>query len=163
VDCLRDSDKRAYEIKLRVTIAASGQGRWGEELQFPEDARTSGYTPVLIVLDPTTNPKLKELSAAFQAQKGEVYIGAAAWKHLEDKAGPTMANFLERYVHIPIQSLVNEAPERLPDLLLRITDDNVEITVGNDEKLTIKRNPNRALASQGDALPGDADDDLPAL
>ncbi|KKZ11424.1 MAG: hypothetical protein TQ37_07195 [Candidatus Synechococcus spongiarum 15L] len=37
VDCL--CDNRAYEIKIRMTIAASGQGRWGEELDFPEDCR----------------------------------------------------------------------------------------------------------------------------
>ena len=28
---------KAYEFKLRVTIAASGQGRWKEELDFPSD------------------------------------------------------------------------------------------------------------------------------
>lgn len=31
VDCLRGND--AYELKLRVTIAASGQGRWDAELE----------------------------------------------------------------------------------------------------------------------------------
>ena len=35
VDCLRE--KRAYEITLRMTVAAAGQGRWGEELDFPKD------------------------------------------------------------------------------------------------------------------------------
>ena len=35
MDCL--CNDRAYEIKIRMTIAASGQGRWGEELEFPED------------------------------------------------------------------------------------------------------------------------------
>ena len=38
VDCIREIDKRAYEIKLRVTIAASGQGRWREESIFPRIA-----------------------------------------------------------------------------------------------------------------------------
>jgi hypothetical protein len=38
VDCLREEIKAAYEIKVRVTIAASGQGRWGEELSFPVEA-----------------------------------------------------------------------------------------------------------------------------
>ncbi|WP_322493724.1 hypothetical protein [Chloroflexus sp.] len=54
VDCIRD--KFAYEIKMRVTIAASGQGRWQAENDFPVDCRMSGYVPVLIVFDPTPNP-----------------------------------------------------------------------------------------------------------
>ncbi len=64
VDCIRDD--RAYEFKIRVTIAASGQGRWQEELDFPADCRTSGFTPVLICLDSTPNPKLDALMAAFR-------------------------------------------------------------------------------------------------
>ena len=59
VDCIRDN--RAYEFKLRVTIAASGQERWREELEFPQDCRNSGYVPVLLVLDSTPNPKLGKL------------------------------------------------------------------------------------------------------
>ena len=160
VDCLRASDKRAYEIKLRVTIAASGQGRWREELQFPEDVRTSGYTPVLIVLDPTSNDKLKELEGAFRAQKGEAYVGSAAWKHLAEKAGATMATFLEIYVHSPIQALLDKAPEKLPDLLLHVTDGYIEVTIGGSEKLTIKRSPKPELASDEDEIPNDIDDHL---
>ena len=91
VDCIREEDKRAYELKLRVTIAASGQGRWEEELQFPVDAKCSGYIPVLVVLDPTPNEKLEALKKAFQREGGEVYIGKAAWDHLEQQAGSTMA------------------------------------------------------------------------
>ena len=70
VDCIRGN--RAYEFKIRVTIAASGQGRWSEELEFPIDCRGSGYLPVLVVLDPTTNPKLTELTRAFKENDGEV-------------------------------------------------------------------------------------------
>lgn len=91
VDCIRE--KRAYEFNVRVTIAASGQGRWKEELEFPTDCQASGFVPVLIVLDPTPNPKLTELSRVFASAGGEVYIGAEAWKHLDIEAGPTMARF----------------------------------------------------------------------
>ncbi len=161
VDCLRASDKRAYEIKLRVTIAASGQGRWKEELQFPEDARTSGYTPVLVVLDPTSNDKLRELEAAFKAQRGEAYIGAAAWKHLAEKAGATMATFLDIYVHAPLQALLEKAPEKLPDLLLQVTDGYIEVTIGGSEKLMIKRSPKPELASEEDEVPNDIENHLP--
>lgn len=160
VDCVRSIDKRAYEIRLRVTIAASGQGRWSEEMQFPEDARSSGYTPVLVVLDPTQNPKLTELSKEFKAQKGEVYVGGDAWAHLEEKAGPTMAKFLEKYVRAPLQSLLKEAPEQLPDLLLQAAESTIIIAIG-DEKLTIHRNPKKQLASGLDQLPADADSDIP--
>ncbi len=69
VDCVLGD--RAYEIKIRMTIAASGQGRWGEELDFPIDCRKSGYVPVLIVLDSTPNEKLTDLTNAFLAQGGE--------------------------------------------------------------------------------------------
>lgn len=50
VDCV--DGKTAYEFKMRVTIAASGQGRFQEELDFAKDCKESGYTPVLLVLDP---------------------------------------------------------------------------------------------------------------
>jgi len=76
VDCILDG--RAYEIKLRITIAASGQGRWGEEKDFPADCVASGYVPVLIVFDDTQADKLDELKTIFEAAGGEVYVGAVA-------------------------------------------------------------------------------------
>ena len=93
VDCIRDDV--AYEFKLRVTTAASGQGRWQEELDFPRDCKASGFTPVLIVLDPTRNEKLDALERAFIAHGGEVHI-ADAWPYLNGLAGATMTIFLER-------------------------------------------------------------------
>jgi hypothetical protein len=163
VDCIRESDKRAYEIKLRVTIAASGQGRWGEELEFPADARASGYTPVLVVLDSTPNPKLKELSEAFRIQKGETHVGVDAWKHLEEKAGTTMGKFLDTYVLDPLKSLLDEAPdapEKLHDLLLKTEEDRLIIQIG-DEKLEIQRDEKEELSSGTDELPPDAADHIP--
>jgi hypothetical protein len=47
IDCLDVDAKIAYEFKLRVTIAASGQGRFAEELSFPVECRAAGLTPVL--------------------------------------------------------------------------------------------------------------------
>lgn len=106
VDCWKvdaeTNTKYAYEFKLRVTIAASGQGRMGEEVQFAEDCRGSGAVPVLVVLDPTPNHRLTELKSAFEASGGHAYIGNEAWQHLEDEAGATMAQFIERYVRRPI-------------------------------------------------------------
>ena len=97
VDCWKvgpDGQPLAYEFKLRVTIAASGQGRFGEELQFAEDCANSGALPVLVVLDPTPNSRLRDLQAAFEAKGGLAYIGAAAWAHLEAAAGGVMATFI---------------------------------------------------------------------
>lgn len=162
VDCIRP-DLRAYEIKLRVTIAASGQGRWSEELDFPGDCRTSGHTPVLVVLDPTPNPKLKALSRAFIDNAGEVYIGDDAWRHFNDLAGEVMSRFLETYVHKPITSLLHSLPERteeLPDLLLKM--DRVELRVSvNGETLVTDRSPSPAMEGAPDDLPDDVDEVLP--
>lgn len=159
VDCIREEDKRAYEFKLRVTIAASGQGRWEEELQFPADARHSGYTPVLIVLDPTRNEKLDVLERRFRNERGEVFVGPAAWTHLEQQAGGTMAFFLEKYVRSPLQSLLQDAPATLPDFSISCAASQVVFSIG-DEKLIIQREVMPSLATGIDALPQDVDGDI---
>ncbi|MEZ4662358.1 MAG: hypothetical protein R2911_32815 [Caldilineaceae bacterium] len=128
VDCIRQ--KHAYEIKIRVTIAASGQGRWREELDFPIDCRESGYVPVLIVLDSTPNAKLDELVSAFEAAGGKTYIGSAAWEHLEDAAGDTMSLFIEKYVRIPISRVLESSPEELPDIAFKMDGDKFSVIVG---------------------------------
>lgn len=153
VDCLYGD--RAYEIKLRVTIAASGQGRWGEEKEFPADCQFSGFIPVLMVFDDTQADKLDELSAVFRAHGGEVYVGDDAWQHLESLAGPTMSVFLEKYVRSPLKDLLDNAPTRedLPDLSLKLRGDSLTITIG-DERLTIAR------PSQAGAEPQRSEDTL---
>ena len=156
-DCIRE--KQAYEFKIRVTIASSGQGRWQEELDFPVDCRTSGYTPILIVLDATPNPKLAQLEAAFLMQQGEVYLGEVAWRHLEAAAGPTMALFLERYVRVPIQALLSEVKDTLPDFSAVMRDGNITLTIGGDSVL-IKRSP-EAPQDISDELPEDAGEQIP--
>lgn len=85
IDCYDGESQLAYEFKLRVTIAASGQGRFGEELSYPREARAAGLTPVLIVLNPTPSPRLTQLIAAFNAGQGKHYIGTDAWAHMELK------------------------------------------------------------------------------
>jgi hypothetical protein len=157
VDCIRD--KRAYEFKIRVTIASSGQGRWQEELDFPADCRASEYVPVLIVLDPTPNSKLDQLEAVFMEHHGEVYKGDAAWKHLDGVAGPTMTLFLEKYVHHPLQSLLNEASLALPDFTASMRDAIIRLSVGG-ELLHIKRS-SEEIHSEDPELPEDATDQMP--
>jgi hypothetical protein len=161
VDCIRD--QRAYEFKLRVTIAASGQGRWGQELQFPIDCRKSGYTPVLIVFDPTKNTKLTELERAFKAQNGEVYIGDDAWAHLEKEAGKTMSMFINKYVRTPIEALIKESPgEVLPDVTLSMKNSTLSITVG-PETVSIQRGASIPELTDDNILPDDVDDSIPGI
>lgn len=151
VDCILGD--RAYEIKLRITIAASGQGRWGEEKDFPGDCVESGFVPVLIVFDDTQADKLDELKAIFEAAGGEVYIGLDAWQHLEELAGASIAVFVEKYVRVPLASLLDEAPARdaLPDMSIRQILDNIIITIDGEELLITRPKDLRgavAVASQ---------------
>jgi hypothetical protein len=116
IDCYDGENQLAYEFKLRVTIAASGQGRFAEELSFPRDVCAAGLTPVLIVLDPTPSPRLDELLAAFKISRGKHYVGAEAWAHMESKAGKTMTVFLERYIRPPLTEMAKHedgAPEAI--------------------------------------------------
>jgi len=158
VDCLLDD--RAYELKIRVTIAASGQGRWQEELDFPLDCRKSGFKPILVCMDATANPKLEALAEAFLKQKGEVYIGQAAWDHLEGLAGHTMSKFLELYVRGPIQSLLEDAGDTLLDLSAYWHEEAIDIEIG-DEVLHIDRLAEIVDDAEEDEMPSDADDLVP--
>jgi hypothetical protein len=164
VDCIRG--RKAYEFKLRVTIAASGQGRWREELSFPEDCRASNYTPVLVVLDPTPSDKLNELAAAFKAAGGEAYI-EDAWSHLRELAGPVMARFLQLYVHGPIEALLQVAPNntsgaKMPDLMLGLKDDVLRVVVG-EEVLEIWRDQTNTIPPSPERAPEDIEDTLPGV
>ncbi len=158
VDCLLDDS--AYEIKIRVTIAASGQGRWQEELDFPVDCRTSGYTPALVCMDGTPNEKLDQLVRAFQEQQGVAYVGDHAWDHLDELAGDTMSKFLDNYVRTPIQELLTQVSDGLPDLCARWSEDVIEIEIGG-ELLHIDRETNSADENDVDAMPDDADHEIP--
>jgi hypothetical protein len=163
VDCILGM--RAHEIKMRVTIAASGQGRWKEELDFPSDCRESGYTPVLVVLDPTPNPKLTELQTKFTAQSGEAYIGVDAWTYLHSLAGPTMSRFLDQYVHVPLQAVladVPSTPEELPELLLKMEREQFTASLLG-QSLVVRRTPRPEEGSEADVMPEDADEEVPGL
>ncbi len=130
VDCMRGTD--AYEIKIRVTIAASGQGRWAEELSFPADCEASGFTPILVVLDGTQNPKLSELVETFVGHGGRAYVGDDAWAHLEAEAGPTVSVFIEKYIRAPFDELFKYTPAYLPELRLRLRADSIHLQIGTE-------------------------------
>lgn len=144
VDCwkvLPSGERLAYEFKLRVTTAASGQGRFGEEIQFAEDASNSDATPILVVLDPTMNPKLEFLQRAYEEKGGRAYLGEDAWVHLEEEAGEVMSKFIEKYVHLPIRAIssyekeVEDRPGKkhieLLDLHARYEADRVTLQFGD--------------------------------
>jgi hypothetical protein len=161
VDCVREKD--AYEFKIRLTIAASGQGRWAEELDFPLDCRASGFRPILVVLDPTPNPRLRELEEVFRASGGEAYVGDVAWQHLESEAGEVMGRFLEQYVRRPIQALLTAAPAALPPLTATERGDTIDLQVG-DDLIRIVRSPETVTGDDDDdQIPDDVDDQVPGL
>ena len=147
VDCIVGTD--AYEFKLRVTIAASGQGRFGEELDFAQDCVGSGFRPILLVLDPTPSSRLDELMAAFRAVGGEAHVGAAAWEHIEQRSGPVMATFVEKHVRLPISCMDAHMGELL-DLRIAADDQHrsFRIDLGDAFSWKIARRENPALEEE---------------
>ena len=137
IDCLDVDAKIAYEFKLRVTIAASGQGRFAEELSFPVECKAAGLTPVLIVLDPTPSTRLAELQRAFEANDGGVHVDDA-WKVIEGKAGRCMSTFIEKYLR-PVLLQMAAFDDKLPDTLtLAWGNDDITFKTAK-ESFTIKR------------------------
>jgi hypothetical protein len=148
VDCIADQD--AYEFKLRVTIAASGQGRFSEEIEFPSDCIASGFRPILLVLDPTPSHRLYDLEAEFRRVGGLAYTGGEAWDHLEERSGPTMATFIEKYVRRPIDAMTEFSGDLL-DISVSTAADrrSFSVQVGEDS-WSIERTEDEALAENGE-------------
>lgn len=129
VDCL--IDKTAYEFKMRVTIAASGQGRFGEELDFAKDCQASGFTPLLLVLDPTPSTRLDDLMKAFRAVGGEAHLGDDAWGHIESRAGSIMGRFVEQYVRTPVREIDRAYNDELQPVSLTYGGNEIVMKIGN--------------------------------
>ena len=116
VDCYIEDAKEVYELKMRVTIAASGQGRFKEELSFPYEAKESGLKPILVVFDETESPLLTKLKAQFMKCGGKCFVGQSAWDMLYQKAGKEMSLFIRKYIYPPIQAmshLVDSNPQSI--------------------------------------------------
>ena len=136
VDCLIADSNAAYELKLRVTIAASGQGRFGEELSFPIECQAAGYKPILLVLDPTPSHRLTELSRKYIECGGAFFHGEKAWRHMEKQAGKIMSVFIKQYIK-PAIKLVDELEIELPQKIslewfgdtIRISNENVSYNI----------------------------------
>jgi hypothetical protein len=130
VDCLVPATQTVYEFKLRVTIAASGQGRFPEERSFPAESQAAGYRPILLVLDPTPSTRLTELSQCYLASGGTVYQGEAAWHHLEQQAGPIVSVFIANYIKPALQAIESINLTTIQSLTLSWNNGNVEISNG---------------------------------
>ncbi|EJY5651580.1 hypothetical protein OGN88_001737 [Vibrio cholerae] len=128
IDCLVPTSNRTYELKLRVTIAASGQGRFGEELSFAEESSAAGFVPVLLVLDPTPSNRLTELSEKYLSCGGAFYHGEDAWNHMEQEAGDVVSVFIEKYIKPAIQGIEEVEIEYPKSLNLRWSDQTIEIS-----------------------------------
>lgn len=140
IDCYieRGDKKYAYELKMRVTIAASGQGRFNEELTFPKEANQAGIKPVLFVFDPTRSALLTKLENAYLSNNGEVYIGDLAWEHLERDAGCLMGKFIEKYIKPAIDAMKNYRIDIPFNINLSATEQSIVIS-NQDKKYKIKR------------------------
>lgn len=130
VDCYIEETKEVYELKMRVSIAASGQGRFKEEMSFPYEAWKSGLTPILVVFDETESPLLTKLKTQFEKYGGQCYIGQASWDMLYKKAGKEMSLFIRKYIYPPIGAMgrhIDSNPR-----FIRITNKGHEIIVSDN-------------------------------
>lgn len=105
IDCYISESKEVYELKMRVTIAASGQGRFNEEMSFPYEAQKAGLTPVLVVFDNNDSNLLTKLKNRYSECDGRYYIGEDAWNILKERAGKEMGIFINKYIYPPINSM----------------------------------------------------------
>ena len=122
IDCYIEDAKEVYELKLRVTIAASGQGRFAEEMSFPYEAKKAGLRPILIVFDSTPSPLLERLKEKYVAEGGAYAIGEDAWDVLTSRAGTEMGKYILKYIKPPI-SKMEQRDEGIPA--------NIHLSVSN--------------------------------
>lgn len=138
IDCFVPNTNKAFELKLRVTIAASGQGRFSEELSFPVEAMAAGFIPILLVLDPTPSSKLIELSNKFIECGGEFYQGDDAWHYMEREAGVVISIFIDKYIKPVITNIEDVDICNVASITLNWGKDNISIS-NDTESYTITR------------------------
>lgn len=140
IDCYIEESREAYELKLRVTIAASGQGRFSEEMSFPYEARRAGLTPVLIVFDPTPSPLLDRLKAKYVEEGGRCAIGEDAWNMLTARAGREMGKYITKYIKPPISKMGKVRLPIPPNIQLSASEERLTITDESGNCYSISRN-----------------------
>ena len=134
---------------MRVTIAASGQGRFKEELDFAKDCQSSGYVPVLLVLDPTPSTRLEDLSAEYAKYGGTAHIGSNAWSHIEEKAGAVMGRFVEQYIRVPLEN-VDKSSGTLQPLSIADNGNTLSVRLGSQEFIVARARPELQLEAVDD-------------
>nr|BAA11340.1 ApaLI restriction endonuclease [Acetobacter pasteurianus] len=162
VDCwkvLPDGTPLAYELKLRVTIAASGQGRFGEELSFARDCSSSGAKPILVVLDPTENDKLTGLQAAYREVGGALMWAMRLGLTSKTRRGQRWHRLLNAMFACRLASVSSferviegDATKRsliLQDLQARFDGNELTISLGGHQRL-VERHEDQSLAADGD-------------
>lgn len=130
VDCYIPERGEVYELKMRVTVAASGQGRFNEEMSFPSEAQIAGLTPILIVFDSNESNLLVKLKARYMECGGKCYIGSAAWAFLRERSGREMGIFIDKYIFPPINTI-----EQLLD--------------SNPKEITVRQDADKIIISNG--------------
>lgn len=139
IDCYIEDSHEVYELKLRVTIAASGQGRFSEEMTFPYEARMAGLKPILVVFDPTPSPLLERLKAKYVEEGGIYAIGDDAWNLLTQRAGREMGKYIIKYIKPPISKMDGERKEIPDSIKLLATNNSLVIEAINGQKYEIQR------------------------
>lgn len=139
IDCYIEETNEVYELKMRVTIAASGQGRFNEEMSFPYEAEKAGLIPILVVFDENESPLLTKLKQQYIDCGGQYYIGRDAWAMLRERAGYEMGIFIDKYIYPPIYAMEKHLNSNPKSITLQKTDDAVIIS-GKDGRYKIKRN-----------------------
>lgn len=133
IDCYLEETKEVYELKMRATIAASGQGRFGEEMSFPYEAQKAGLIPILVVFDENDSSLLNKLKQQYVDCGGRYYIGHDAWAMLKEKAGYGMGIFVDKYIYPPINTMETHLNSNPRAICLQKTDDSVIVSNTNEE------------------------------
>ncbi len=147
IDCYIESSREAYELKLRVTIAASGQGRLAEEMSFPQEAHRAGIVPVLVVFDSTPSHILSKLQKEYQKWGGSSVVGEAAWNMLVRKAGKEMGIFITKYIKPPIDEISKTQFQILPQLCIIHEQGKLIVRDGAGNEYAVPRDENNPLCA----------------
>lgn len=138
IDCYISDTNEVYELKMRVTIAASGQGRFSEEMSFPYEAQMAGLTPILVVFDNNESTLLTKLKNRYVECGGRYYIGDDAWNILKERAGAEMGIFINKYIYPPINSMEIYLQSNPHNVTLSKEDSRIVIT-GEKGKYIVDR------------------------
>lgn len=139
IDCYIEETEEVYELKMRVTIAASGQGRFNEEMSFPYEAQRAGLIPILVVFDENESQLLTKLKQQYVDCGGQYYIGRDAWAMLKERAGYEMGIFINKYIYPPIDAMEVHLQSNPNPITLQKTKETVTIS-GKNGNYIIKRN-----------------------